>query len=49
MQGWLFLNNFWQPPQVKALLTAVPQVSEMFKTLLTREPYLPVPNAESAK
>nr|KAG5689260.1 hypothetical protein BaRGS_006380 [Batillaria attramentaria] len=26
MQGWLFLNQgFWKPPQIKALLTSVPQ------------------------
>uniref|UniRef100_A0A0B7BFH7 Alpha-N-acetylglucosaminidase n=1 Tax=Arion vulgaris TaxID=1028688 RepID=A0A0B7BFH7_9EUPU len=26
MQGWLFLHStFWQPPQVKALVTSVPQ------------------------
>ncbi|KAK4313766.1 hypothetical protein Pmani_014921 [Petrolisthes manimaculis] len=27
MQGWMFVNDpgFWQPPQVKALLTSVPQ------------------------
>jgi hypothetical protein len=24
MQGWLFLDNFWQPPQIKAILTTVP-------------------------
>uniref|UniRef100_X1Z3X3 Alpha-N-acetylglucosaminidase n=1 Tax=Capitella teleta TaxID=283909 RepID=X1Z3X3_CAPTE len=25
MQGWLFLSDFWKPPQAKALLTSVPQ------------------------
>ncbi|RUS83854.1 hypothetical protein EGW08_008395 [Elysia chlorotica] len=25
MQGWMFLNPFWQAPQVKALVTAVPK------------------------
>ncbi|GFR64270.1 N-acetylglucosaminidase, alpha [Elysia marginata] len=25
MQGWMFLSPFWQPPQVKALVTAVPK------------------------
>ena len=26
MQGWMFLSPFWQAPQVKALVTAVPKV-----------------------
>ena len=24
MQGWMFLSKFWNPPQIKALLTSVP-------------------------
>lgn len=27
MQGWLFQSGFWQPEQVEAYLTSVPQVT----------------------
>jgi alpha-N-acetylglucosaminidase len=27
MQGWLFLNNFWNPTTVEAFLSKVPKVT----------------------
>lgn len=29
MQGWMFLNGFWQLPQAQALLTSVSPVSKL--------------------
>ena len=34
MQGWLFIDDgFWKPPQMKALLTSVPQVNTFSKSI----------------